>query len=106
MIRFADKNNIFVNDIVYDVNHKTFDNFIFNQNSIRHDEIYQSALDDIIYSISKDMNCSDANVVINKLSIIFDTCPQFIERYIRGMYYRNNRIELNMKFGLNSIIIF
>lgn len=105
MLKFVNSSNIFVDDIVYDVNHKTFDNFIFDPNSIRYDKEYIFALDDIIFSIAKCMKCNDANIVITNLTAIFDTCNLYMERYIRSMYYRNNRIEYDFwfKYYINKI---
>lgn len=51
------------------------------------------------------MKCNDANIVITNLTAIFDTCNLYMERYIRSMYYRNNRIEYDFwfKYYINKI---
>ena len=101
LIKLANKDNMFTDEIISDVNANRFDSWVFNPNSILSDEMYLSALNSIIYSILKVSNLYSAKQSIELISNIFGTCPQYAERYLRGM--KNVRIE--MQFGLDNIFI-
>jgi hypothetical protein len=101
MIKFVDKTNWFTSEIISEINNGTFDSFYFNPKCVEVTEEYKQALQSIVYSIAKTSALYSASDVINLISSIFGTCPQYAERFLRGL----SNVRLEMNFGLNNIFI-
>ena len=99
MSKHADFSNMFVAEIIEDINKGVFDSWVFDPCCVQSYEPYKQALESIVYSIVKSTYTGLASDTINILIGIFDSCPQYIERYLRGM----KKVRVYTNFGLNNI---
>jgi hypothetical protein len=100
MLKYADKNDWFVEGIITEVNEGKFESITFNPAVCLQGD-YLTALESVIYSIIKTSNTTSANEAIKNIANIFGTCPAYAERIIRGI----DGIIVEKNFGLDNLIV-